>query len=273
MNYYIHDIDPIIFSIKTPSFLSFFPEYLDIRWYGLAYLLGFTLSFLLLKKWANEKSLKINPSEVSNFVILVAFFGVFIGGRLGYLIFYDFDNFINNPLSFFKIWEGGMASHGGFIGVIATTYWYTKKNSVSFWNVSDHIAATASLGIGFGRIANFINGELWGKVSYVNWAVIFPQSGTFEPRHPSQIYQSLCEGFLVFIIIFFLRKSKWAMRPGAISCSFLIFYSIARIAIEFFRCPDSSIYFNWMTKGQLYSLILIILSLIIIGKLKLFRQN
>ena len=273
MNYYIHNIDPIIFSIRTPSFLTFFPEYLDIRWYGLAYLLGFTLSFLLLKKWANEKTLKINPSEVSNFVILVAFFGVFLGGRLGYLILYDFNNFVTDPLSFFKIWEGGMASHGGFIGVIGTIYWYTKKNSISFWNVSDHIAATAALGIGFGRIANFINGELWGKISYIHWAVIFPQSGSLEPRHPSQIYQSICEGFLVFILILFLRKSKWGKRPGAISCSFLILYSFARIAIEFFRYPDSTIYFNWMTKGQLYSLVFIIFSLIIMKKIKLFNQG
>tara|TARA_B100000927_G_scaffold282283_1_gene268732 strand:+ start:1412 stop:2233 length:822 start_codon:yes stop_codon:yes gene_type:complete len=272
MNYYVHNIDPIIFSLKTPSFLSFFPEYLDVRWYGLAYLLGFVFSFLLLKKWTKKETLKINPSELSDFIILIGFFGVFLGGRLGYLLFYDLNNFLINPLIFFKIWEGGMASHGGFIGVIITTYWYAKKKSLSFWNLSDHLAATASIGIGFGRIANFINGELWGKVTYVDWAVIFPQSGTLDPRHPSQLYQSLCEGFLVFILIILLRTSNWGKRKGAISCSFLILYSLGRITMEFFRFPDSTIYFNWMTKGQLYSFIIIIISTLVIFKLRLYKR-
>ena len=147
-----------------------------------------------------------------------------LGGRLGYLLFYDLNNFLINPLIFFKIWEGGMASHGGFIGVIITTYWYAKKKSLSFWNLSDHLAATASIGIGFGRIANF-NGELWGKITYVDWAVIFPQSGTLDPRHLSGI-SILMRRFLVFILIILLRTSNWGKEKEQLAVRLIYTHSV-----------------------------------------------
>ena len=266
MNYYIHNINPIIFSFDIP-FLS---ESLSVRWYGLAYLIGFLLSFLLLKAWSKSKSLQIKESEVSNFVFLLALIGVFLGGRLGYILFYDFNHFLDDKWLIFKIWEGGMSSHGGFIGVISVLFWYAKKYSLSFWNLSDHIAATVSLGIGFGRIANFINGELWGRVTDVPWAVIFPQSNTILPRHPSQLYQSFCEGFLIFFIILIIRKTNWGKISGNISGLYLSLYAIARFSMEFFREPDSTVYFEWLTKGQAFSIIMLFFGLIILFQRKYF---
>ncbi|MFL2859626.1 MAG: prolipoprotein diacylglyceryl transferase [Pontiellaceae bacterium] len=273
MNYYIHNINPTIFSFNIPSIIPILPDYLEIRWYGLAYLLGFIFSFLILKKWSKSESLHIVESEISNFIMLIAILGVFLGGRLGYVLFYDFDSFIQNKWLLFQIWEGGMSSHGGFIGVIATIFWYAKKNSICFWNISDHLAATVSLGIGFGRIANFINGELWGRITDVPWAVIFPQSNTLLPRHPSQLYQSLCEGFLIFFIILIIRKKAWGKVPGNISGLYLILYSIARFSIEIFREPDSTIYFEWLTKGQLYSIFMLLIGIIILLQRKYFLSK
>ncbi len=270
MSHYIHNIDPIMFEINIPSIIPFLPEQLEIRWYGLAYLLGFLVSYNLLKYWSKKNLLKIPEKEVSNFILIIALFGVFLGGRLGYCLLYDFDYFYQNKASFFEIWKGGMSSHGGFIGVIIVMLWYAKKHSVSFWNLSDHLAASACLGIAFGRIANFINGELWGRVTTVKWAVIFPQSNSLDPRHPSQLYQALCEGFLVFFLLLMIRKTSWGKQSGVISCCFLLFYAIARIAIEFLREPDNLTYFEWVTKGQLYSIFMIISAGIIIYKKKLF---
>ena len=283
MDLVFHNKDPVLFPILGP---------LAIRWYGLAYLFGFLVSFLLLRRWSKIGSLSIPSDQVSHFIVLFAFFGVFLGGRLGYQLLYNFDAFTANPLSLFKIWEGGMASHGGFAGSILFLIWYTKKQSYNFWNISDHLAMTVSLGIGFGRIANFINGELWGRVSNAKWAIIFPQevglrygeyntnlieqlvkSGHLSPRHPSQLYQALCEGFLVFGLLLLLRKTQWGKTPGVISGCYLLLYAIARIAIEFFREPDSSIYFEWLTKGQLYSILMIVAGVLIIFRSKPSKQH
>ena len=260
---------------------------LAVRWYGIAYLCGFLASFLMLHRWSRSGSFSIPSDQVSHFIVLFAFFGVFLGGRLGYQLLYNFDAFITTPLSLFKIWEGGMASHGGFIGSVLFLIWYAKKQGYKFWNISDHLAMTVSLGIGFGRIANFINGELWGRVSNIQWAIIFPQeaglrygeydtslieqlvtSGHLFPRHPSQLYQALCEGFLVFGILLLLRKTRWGKKPGVMSGCYLLLYATARIAIEFFREPDSTVYFEWLTKGQLYSLVMLL-----VGTLILLRKK
>ena len=267
MEFVIHNINPIILPIFGP---------IAIRWYGFAYLIGFLMTFLLLKNWSKKGIFKIPTDKIGNFIFLFAIFGVFLGGRLGYQLLYNFDIFIKNPLILFKVWEGGMSSHGGFIGTIIFMIFYSKKEGYSFWNISDHIALTASLGIACGRIANFINGELWGRVTDVKWAIIFPQeiglkygnydtnlinqlymSGVLSPRHPSQIYQAICEGFIVFLVLLYLRKTKLAHIPGILSSYYLILYAITRILVEFFREPDSIVYFGWMTKGQLYSLLML----------------
>ena len=267
MEFVIHNINPVILPILGP---------IAIRWYGFAYLIGFLITFLLLKNWSKKGIFEIPDDKISNFIFLFAIFGVFLGGRLGYQILYNFDIFIKNPLILFKVWEGGMSSHGGFIGSIIFMILYSKKEGYSFWNISDHIALTASLGIACGRIANFINGELWGRVTDVKWAIIFPQeiglkygdydtnlinqlymSGVLSPRHPSQIYQAICEGFIVFLVLLYFRKTKLAHTPGILSSYYLILYAITRILVEFFREPDSIVYFGWMTKGQLYSLLML----------------
>ncbi|HBO88166.1 MAG TPA: prolipoprotein diacylglyceryl transferase [Verrucomicrobia bacterium] len=278
LNFLIHHIDPVILPLFGP---------LAVRWYGIAYLCGFLASFLMLHRWSRSGSFSIPSDQVSHFIVLFAFFGVFLGGRLGYQLLYNFDAFITTPLSLFKIWEGGMASHGGFIGSVLFLIWYAKKQGYKFWNISDHLAMTVSLGIGFGRIANFINGELWGRVSNIQWAIIFPQeaglrygeydtslieqlvtSGHLFPRHPSQLYQALCEGFLVFGILLLLRKTRWGKKSGVMSGCYLLLYATARIGIEFFREPDSTVYFEWLSKGQLYSILMMVA-----GALILFKNN
>lgn len=280
---YIHNINPILLEIGGP---------LALRWYGISYLMGFIACILLLRNWSKQNKFEVPEKEVSNFVFSLAFFGVFLGGRIGYLLLYGLENLKHDPLYAFKVWEGGMASHGGFVGVILFILWYARKHHHSFWNLADYMAITTSLGFAFGRLANFINGELWGRVTNVKWAVIFPQSahppkffgqytipeiqqmvtnGQILPRHPSQLYQAFTEGFLVFGIMLLLHRTTWGRRPSALSACYLTLYAMARISMEFFREPDSTIYFGWLTKGQLYSALMIGGSMIIAIKMKLFN--
>ena len=284
MTHYIHNINPIVLNL---------PGELAIRWYGISYLLGFVACILMLRSWAKKGEFEVQAKEVSNFVVLLAFFGVFLGGRLGYVLLYGFDTFLKDPLYLFRVYEGGMASHGGFIGVILFILWYARKHKYSFWNLTDYMAITASLGFAFGRLANFINGELWGRISDVKWAIIFPQElglhygqydlpmigrfveeGKLMPRHPSQLYQAFTEGFLVFALMMLLRNTAWGKRSGALSTSYLVLYALARISMEFFREPDHGEFFiAWITKGQFYSALMILGALIIGWKMKLFRPR
>ncbi|HKL20554.1 MAG TPA: prolipoprotein diacylglyceryl transferase, partial [Tichowtungia sp.] len=160
-----------------------------VRWYGIAYLLGFIGAYLILKRLARRGEFAVPADELSNFIVHIAIFGVFIGGRLGYVLLYAPGEFLNDPLFVFRVWEGGMASHGGILGVLAVCGWYSRKETTPFWNLTDGMALVAPLGLFFGRIANFINGELWGRPADVPWAVIFPQAGDAvpTPRHPSQL--------------------------------------------------------------------------------------
>ncbi len=294
-DHYIHCINPIVLHLGGT---------LAIRWYGLSYLASFVVGILFLRYWAKRGELEVPEQEVSNFVVLLAFFGVFLGGRLGYVLFYDPNLLLDfSPIAFFgkkipcwgvlKVWEGGMSSHGGFIGVVVFTIWYARKHGHSFWNLADNLASVASLGFAFGRLANFVNGELWGRVTDVKWAMYFPQelgfhygyydmpaiqtaieSGLLQPRHPSQLYQSFCEGFLVFGIMLLLRRTAWAKRPGALSACYLCLYALARIAMEFFREPDNGEFFiAWISKGQFYSALMIIAAVIIGWKMRLFSRT
>ncbi len=284
MTHYIHHINPIVLKLGGP---------VAIRWYGLSYLASFMVAILFLRRWSKRGEFEVAPAEVSNFMVTLAFFGVFLGGRIGYELFYGFDSLLEDPLSLFRVWEGGMSSHGGFIGVIVFIAWYARKNGQSFWNLTDHMACISSLGFAFGRLANFINGELWGRVSHVKWAMIFPQelgysygnynmpeiqaaiaSGALQPRHPSQLYQAFCEGFLVFSIMLLLRRTSLPKRPGALSACYLVLYATARIAMEFFREPDNGEFFiGWISKGQFYSLLMIIGAGIIAWRMRLFRSG
>lgn len=282
MTHYIHNINPIVVELGGP---------LAVRWYGLSYLMSFIAAILLLRRWSKKGAFQVPVPEVGNFVILLAFFGVFLGGRLGYLLLYNFDSLLADPLYAFRVWEGGMSSHGGLIGVILFILWYAKKHNHSFWNLTDNMACTASLGFAFGRLANFVNGELWGRITTAKWGMVFPQelglhygeydrpmiekmvaAGELTARHPSQLYQAFSEGFLVFGIMLLLRCTPWGKRSGALSASYLVLYALARIAMECFREPDNGTFFiGWLTKGQFYSALMVLGAAIIAASLKLFK--
>ena len=248
-----------------------------VRWYGIAYLLGFIGGYLILKHLSRRGEFALPEQELSNFIVHLAIFGVFLGGRLGYVLFYASDVFLKDPLFAFRVWEGGMASHGGILGVLAVVGWTAWKRKISFWNLTDGLALVAPIGLFFGRIANFINGELWGRPTDVPWAVLFPQAGDAvpTPRHPSQLYEAFGEGLLLFIILWLVRKTAWGKREGTVSALFLLVYAVARIVSEFFRTPDAGydLYFGWMTKGQFFSGFMALGAVAIIAIKKLYRPG
>jgi len=259
LSFWTHNLNPVILHLWGP---------LAVRWYGMAYLLGFLTGYLILKRLSRRGEFSVPQTELSGFIMHLAICGVLLGGRFGYVLLYAWSDFLDDPLLLFRIWEGGMSSHGGMIGVTLTILWTAYRKKVSFWNLTDGLALAAPAGIFFGRIANFINGELWGRPSCVPWAVIFPQAGDPlpTPRHPSQLYEALGEGVLLFAALALLRRTPCGRREGALSAAFLLLYAAARIISEFFREPDSTVYFGWLTKGQLYSAVMIAAAGIILIK-------
>ena len=256
----------------TP-FLIRFPEnplgLEGIRYYGLAYLLGFLGAWLLLKVYDAKGKFAID-SDARASLMTALIIGVLLGGRLGYMVLYDLDVFLSNPLQIIRVDQGGMASHGGFVGVFLALIWFARKHDCGILRLGDVVTTLTPLGLMLGRIANFINGELWGRVSYAWWAVIFPKSPpaysevlqTYgpEPRHPSQIYEALLEGSL---LLAYLQWRFWETRPpaGQIAGEFLLGYGIVRIFCELFREPDASLYWD-MSRGQFYSIFLILAGLV-----------
>lgn len=253
-SHYVVDFDP--FAIRFPD--GFFLA--GVRWYGLAYLAGFIIALLLFNLYSSKGRSPLSKDDNST-LITYLLFGVILGGRLGYMLFYDFPNFIANPLTAFQIWKGGMASHGGFIGVLVAMIFFARSKKVGFWTVSDIVVISATPGIFLGRLANFVNGELWGKVSDVYWAMIFPHSapvGTpieqIAARHPSQLYEAFAEGLFIFAV---LQYQFWKRKPasGIISGEFLAIYGIVRIFCEMFREPDIGIsLIMGMSRGTFYSI-------------------
>ncbi|MGL5604242.1 MAG: prolipoprotein diacylglyceryl transferase, partial [Plesiomonas sp.] len=234
-------IDPVIFQIGP----------LALRWYGLMYLVGFVFALWLGSRRAAKANSGWTKDDVEN-LLYAGFFGVFLGGRIGYVLFYNFDLFLANPLYLFKVWEGGMSFHGGLIGVITAMCIFAYRTHRPMFAVADFVAPLIPFGLGVGRIGNFINGELWGRVTDVPWAMVFPEGGPF-PRHPSQIYEALLEGLVLFIILnLFVNKPR---PTGSVSGMFLVFYGLFRIFCEFFREPDAQLGFfdGWLTMGQLLS--------------------
>ena len=248
---FINNFDPVAFQI-----MSF-----EIRWYSLAYIVGIVIGWLLCKKIFIQKS---NINEKFDDYITYLIIGIIIGGRLGYIIFYNFDYYINNILDIFKIWEGGMSFHGGLIGVIVTSIIFAKKNHQESFLYMDLVSLVAPIGIFFGRLANFINSELYGNTTEVPWAVTFIQVDNLS-RHPSQLYEAILEGIILFLILLHFRKKKFLEKPGLISGLFLIFYSVFRFFVEFFRVPDEQLgylIFN-LSMGQIISLIFILFGIIL----------
>ncbi len=292
--YYVHHLSPFVFQ---------FPNGMGPRWYGLAYVSAFVMGTWLYRYLAERGYSELKPAQVSDFITWSALFGVLLGGRLGYFLFYDLDGLKSDPLVFFRVWQGGMASHGGILGLFFYTLWYARKHKISWTGLGDNLVVVAPIGLFFGRMANFINGELYGRITRVSWAMQFPAelqdpviwnrklpelervlgqySGNLttpqviidearrsetlrdllrevlNPRHPSQLYEAVLEGLLLFGVLWFVR-TQMKVRRGVLTGLFFILYAIARIYGERFREPDASL-FGPLTRGQFYSLFMILI--------------
>ena len=233
--------------------------FIQIRWYAISYIAGILLSWVLILNIIKFKNLKVDNKVISE-LISNSMIGIIIGGRLGYVIFYNPDYYLNNFLEIFKLWNGGMSFHGGFIGVVFAVIYSSKISKTPILILADLIAIVAPIGIFFGRLANFINGELYGRITNHSFGMIFPNAGN-SPRHPSQLYEAFFEGFLLFIImLLFIKFTNILNKKGLITALFLSCYGSFRFMIEFFREPDANIgllYFNF-SMGQLLSLPMII---------------
>ena len=248
-------IDPVIFSFS----------FIEIRWYSMAYVTAFLLGSYLIKSFNASLKHIINNKLIDDFFIW-AILGVIIGGRIGYVMFYQLNSLILNPLYIFYIWKGGMSFHGGLTGMIVSIVLFSKKNNISFFALADLVSLVAPVGLFFGRIANFINTELIGRITDFPLAIIYPSIDNL-PRHPSQLYEALLEGIVLFIILLFIFFKYYSKEKyGKISGIFLSFYGIFRFLIEFLREPDQQIglIFNFFTMGQLLCVPLIFFGFIIL---------
>jgi len=316
---YIHNMDPVIFDVLGP---------VKLRWYGMGYLMAFVAGYFLLR-WMARKKLWVLPEEkVADFTAYCAFFGVFLGGRIGYILFYQipkengWSQLLDDPLMIFRVWDGGMASHGGILGLVLFTYYYARKQKVSWTGVGDGLCVVAPIGLGLVRVANFINGELYGRVTQgVSWAMKFPEAlrdngqamnairegaplapkvyeidsfggqlgylisesrtnpellqvlgNHLQARHPSQLYEALLEGVVLFFILFVTRVRFPQLPHGIITGMFFLFYAIFRIIVEGYREPDSAM-IGLFTKGQFYSLFMIFAGLAFIAAALLRKKK
>ena len=247
------NINPVAFHIGP----------LSVHWYGLMYLVGFLGAWILLTWRARTAWRGFNAEQVSD-ILFYGALGIIIGGRVGYMLFYDWPNFIAAPWRLFMIWQGGMSFHGGLLGVVIAMWMYARKIGKALGDITDFIAPVVPVGLGAGRIGNFINGELWGRVSDVPWAMVFPGAGHM-PRHPSQLYEFLLEGVVMFVILWIYSlkpRPRWA-----VSGLFSLCYGVFRFFIEFFRVPDVQVgylAFGWLTEGQLLSLPMIFLGIFLL---------
>lgn len=269
--YPLINIDPVAVSLGP----------LDIHWYGIMYLMAFLSFWAIGNRRATRQSWWAWSKQDVSDILFYGMLGVIIGGRIGYMLFYGFDLLIQNPLSIVKIWDGGMSFHGGLLGVVIAMLWFARRTQRSFWQVADFVAPMVPLGLAFGRLGNFVGGELWGRLTDVPWAMIFAKSTAFRAadtqalnqawqsgaldhlaRHPSQLYQAGMEGLSLFIILMWFSSKP---RPAAaVSGLFLLGYGIFRLSAEFFRQPDEQLGFlamHWLTMGMLLSLPMIALGL------------
>jgi len=272
---YFHNIDPIALTLGPVS----------VHWYGIMYLVAFGFAWWLGNKRRAQGRLPITPEQFSD-LLFYGMLGVILGGRLGYVLFYGFAEFVKNPLTLIRIWEGGMSFHGGLLGVLLAGWLWSRRNKIHFFDTIDFVAPLVPIGLGLGRLGNFIGGELWGRHTDLPWGVIFPRALDFlektreelydlylagqlnhEARHPSQLYEFVLEGVVMFIVLW-LYSSK--PRPRyAVSGLFALLYGIFRFSVEFVREPDAQLgflAFNWLTMGQLLSLPLIVIGVGLLGR-------
>jgi phosphatidylglycerol:prolipoprotein diacylglycerol transferase len=240
---------------------------IKVHWYGIMYLLGFAAVWLLGQHRAKKPYSPIPPAAIEDLVYFGAL-GVILGGRIGYILFYHFDVFLDQPLTLFKIWQGGMSFHGGMLGVFIAMYFFGQKHQCSILQLTDIIAPLCPIGLGAGRIGNFINSELWGRTTDVPWAMIFPNGGSL-PRHPSQLYEAGLEGGLLFVIMWIYTQKQ---RPTAAATGLVLcIYGCLRFFVEFFRMPDAHLGYlllDWVTMGQILSL-----PMIIVGAILFYRAH
>jgi len=244
-------IDPVIIQIGP----------LAVHWYGLGYVVGILFAWWYAKRLVTTKHLWANgvppmkPTDLDDFVIWAAV-GVVLGGRLGYVLFYDLPRYLANPLDIFAVWEGGMSFHGGMLGTILAMVLFALSRGINPWSMLDTVAAGTPVGLGLVRLANFINSELWGRPTDVPWGIVFPDGGPL-PRHPSQLYEAALEGLVLFLLLRFLTHSRLKLRtPRFVGGAFICGYGLARIFVEFFREPDAHIGYlagNWLTMGMILS--------------------
>lgn len=294
--YWVHDLGPFIVQ---------FGGNFGIRWYGAAYVAAFLLGYWLFLRLSRMGLTGVAPERVGDMIAGCALFGVLLGGRLGYMLFYDFGNFLREPWILFRIWDGGMSSHGGVLGIVVFTYIYARRNRMSWTGLGDGLVVVAPIGLFLGRVANFINGELYGRVGEVPWAVRFPKAlyeagqarladamhaamgvdpglqtlggvvdASYErgevreaiapflhPRHPSQLYEALFEGLVLFAILLAVRLRWKTLRHGVLTGLFFILYAVFRIGVECFREPDAALTLG-MTRGQFLSLFMILVGVL-----------
>ena len=266
----IHNFDPVLIDLGL----------LQIRWYSVAYILGIIIGWMYAIKVIKLTTInsynfeQIKTSQFNDLIIYLVI-GMVVGGRLGYVLFYNFEYYSQNFFEIFKLWQGGMSFHGGLLGIIASIIFFSKKTKTNFFKLADIVSCVAPIGIFLGRVANFINGELYGKISTLPWAIIFPDGGSVA-RHPSQIYEAILEGIILFILINYLAlKKQLLFKTGYISGFFLVLYSVLRILSEIFREPDIhlGLFFNYFSLGTLLSMATLVAGLVIIMSTKKYEQN
>lgn len=258
------ELDPVAFSVGPVELFGYSLGPLSVHWYGLMYLAAFLCAGWLASRRARRPDSPVTRAQVEDLIMYGAF-GVILGGRFGYVLFYNFDRFLEDPTWLLRIWEGGMSFHGGLLGVLVAMWVYGRRINRSFFAITDFIAPIVPLGLGFGRLGNFIGQELWGRATDVPWAMVFPRDPLGLARHPSQLYQAALEGLVLFIILFWFSAKP---RPRmAVSGLFLFCYGCFRFIVEFVREPDNHISFDlfgWVTRGQILSLPMIVLGLLFI---------
>jgi phosphatidylglycerol:prolipoprotein diacylglycerol transferase len=241
-----------------PEFLKIGP--FSLRWYGLMYMVSFILGYFALKRTVKRRKMDMTTDDLYDLLFLLIL-GVMVGGRLGYVLFYDLSAYLADPWAIVQIWKGGMSFHGGFIGVVLAALYYARRKKRNFWEIADLVSAAVPIGLCLGRIGNFINGELYGRETTLPWGMVFPDGGS-APRHPSQLYEAILEGPVLFLILRWLYRKNY--KSGVVFWGLVGFYGLLRFLVEFVRAPDQHIGFDvaeTLTRGQLLSLPMLIIGL------------